>query len=92
MDEEDAPEILCEPSFWYGVVGLEPFVIMNLECTTYMGEEIGVVTEGPRDCIFCRDCAAKVFLSPTQSIQYQPWADINVKNIRKQKMLTLAIF
>ena len=47
MDEEDAPEILCEPSFWYGVVGLEPFVIMNLECTTYMGEEIGVVTERP---------------------------------------------
>ena len=60
------PETLCEPCFWCGVVGLEPFVIMNAECTTYLGEEIGVVTEGPRDCIFCRDCAGKVFSEPSR--------------------------
>ena len=64
MDEEDTPENRCETCFWYDVVDREPFVIMNLECTTYMGEEIGVVTEGPRDCIFCRDCASKVFSEP----------------------------
>ena len=66
MDEEDTPETRCEPCFWYGVVGLEPFVIMNLERTIHMGEEIGVVTEGPRECICCRDCARKVFSEPSR--------------------------
>jgi hypothetical protein len=72
MDEEDTPETRCEPCFWYGVVGQEPFVIMNLEYSdeerverSWVDEEV-VVTEGPRECIFCRDCAAKVFLKPSR--------------------------
>ena len=79
MDEEDTPETRCEPCFWYGVVGQEPFVIMTLEyCDDQVVErswvdEEGVVNDGPKDCICCRHCAGEVFLNPRR---------FNILNIR----------
>ena len=54
----------CESCLWHGVVGMEPFVIMNLEWTTHYDGDCAVKSQSER--FVCRDCAGDIFSDPSR--------------------------